>query len=64
MTDRWRQATVPLAALLTLTFASSAAAQLNEAGAPIRPPGWSVTPSALCTSNVSVPPATIARCTW
>ncbi len=44
MTGR-RQAPVPLAALLTLTIASSAAAQLNEAGSPIRPPGWSVTPA-------------------
>jgi hypothetical protein len=42
---RRRQAPVRLAALLTLTAAVPAAAQLTDAGTPVRPPGWSVTPA-------------------
>jgi len=42
---RSRQAPVPLAALLTLMAAVPAAAQLTEAGTPVRPPGWSMTPA-------------------
>ena len=45
MIARRRQAPVRLAALLTLTVAVPAAAQLTEAGTPVRPPGWSVTPA-------------------
>ena len=41
----WRQAPVPLAALLTLMAAVPAAAQLTDAGRPVRPPGWSMTPA-------------------
>jgi hypothetical protein len=40
-----RQAPVRLAALLTLTVAVPAAAQLTESGTPVRPPGWSMTPA-------------------
>ena len=40
-----RQAPLRLAALLTLTAAVPAAAQLTDAGTPVRPPGWSVTPA-------------------
>jgi hypothetical protein len=40
-----RRAPVRLAALLTLTAATPAAAQLTDAGTPVRPPGWSVTPA-------------------
>jgi hypothetical protein len=43
--DRRRRAPVRLAALLTLTTAVPAAAQLTEAGTPVRPPGWSMTPA-------------------
>jgi uncharacterized protein (PEP-CTERM system associated) len=43
--DRRCRAPVPFAALLVLTVATSAAAQLTEAGTPVRPPGWSVTPA-------------------
>jgi hypothetical protein len=42
---RRRQAPVRLVALLTLTAAAPAAAQLTDAGTPVRPPGWSVTPA-------------------
>jgi hypothetical protein len=42
---RRRQAPVRLAALLTLTLAVPAAAQLTDAGTPVHPPGWSVTPA-------------------
>jgi hypothetical protein len=42
---RRRQAPVRLAALLTLTAAVPAAAQLTDAGKPVSPPGWSVTPA-------------------
>ena len=45
MIARRRQAPVRLAALLTLTLAVPAAAQLTDAGTPVRPPGWSVTPA-------------------
>ena len=45
MIARRRQAPVRLAALLTLTAAVPAAAQLTDAGTPVRPPGWSVTPA-------------------
>jgi len=41
---RRRRAPIRLAALLTLTAAVPAAAQLTESGTPVRPPGWSVTP--------------------
>jgi len=41
----WRQVPARLAALLTLTAAVPAAAQLTDAGTPVRPPGWSVTPA-------------------
>jgi len=40
-----RQAPALLAAILTLTAAAEAAAQLSEGGTPVRPPGWSVTPA-------------------
>ena len=40
-----RRAPVRLAALLALTAAAPAAAQLTDAGTPVRPPGWSVTPA-------------------
>jgi hypothetical protein len=43
--DRRRQPPAAIAVLLALTLAGPAAAQLNEAGAPTRPPGWSATPS-------------------
>jgi hypothetical protein len=42
---RRRRAPVRLAAILTLTAAMPAAAQLTDAGTPVRPPGWSVTPA-------------------
>jgi hypothetical protein len=42
---RRRQAPLRVAAILTLTAAVPAAAQLTDAGAPVRPPGWSVTPA-------------------
>jgi uncharacterized protein (PEP-CTERM system associated) len=42
---RRRQAPVRLAALLVLTAAAPAAAQLTEAGTPVHPPGWSATPA-------------------
>ena len=45
MIERRRQPPAAFAALLALTLASPAAAQLTEAGTPTRPPGWSVTPS-------------------
>ncbi|MFI5078426.1 MAG: hypothetical protein ACHQRO_13840, partial [Vicinamibacteria bacterium] len=45
MIARRRQAPVRLAALLALTAAAPAAAQLTDAGTPVRPPGWSVTPA-------------------
>ena len=45
MIARRRQTPVRLAALLTLTAAVPAAAQLTDAGTPVRPPGWSVTPA-------------------
>jgi hypothetical protein len=40
-----RQAPVRIAALLALGCAAPAAAQLSETGAPVRPPGWSLTPA-------------------
>jgi hypothetical protein len=43
--DRRRPVAGRLAALLTLTLASPAVAQLTDAGTPQRPPGWSLTPS-------------------
>jgi uncharacterized protein (PEP-CTERM system associated) len=45
VTDRRRRPLLSLAALLTLTAGVPASAQLTEAGAPIRPPGWSMTPA-------------------
>ncbi len=45
MIAAWRQVPARLAALLTLTAAVPAAAQLTDAGTPVRPPGWSVTPA-------------------
>jgi hypothetical protein len=42
---RRRPTPVRLAALLTLTAAVPAAAQLTDAGTPVRPPGWSITPA-------------------
>jgi hypothetical protein len=45
VTDRRRVAAGQLATLLTLTLASTAAAQLNDTGTPQRPPGWSLTPA-------------------
>jgi hypothetical protein len=46
VTDRRRQPLLSLAAVLTLTAAPvPAGAQLTEAGSPVRPPGWSVTPA-------------------
>lgn len=40
-----RRAPVSLVGLLALTLAGPAAAQLTDAGTPVRPPGWSVTPA-------------------
>jgi hypothetical protein len=45
VTDRRRQPLLSLAAVLTLTVAVPAGAQLTEAGSPVRPPGWSLTPA-------------------
>ena len=42
---RRRPAAIAVAALLALAGASPAAAQLTEAGTPVRPPGWSLTPA-------------------